>query len=54
MTAIVDTKRLNSGDTGGQAGTILEPALACSGKRIIVTGNCSVPDPPMVATTGCL
>ncbi len=39
MTAIVDTKRLNSGDTGGQAGTILEPALACSGKRIIVTGN---------------
>lgn len=39
MTAIVDTKRLNSGDTGGQAATILEPALACSGKRIIVTGN---------------
>jgi len=39
MTTIVDTKRLSQTDIGGQAGTILEPALACSGKRIIVTGN---------------
>src|SRR5690606_12335233 len=39
MTTIVDTRRLSQTDTGGQAGTILEPALACSGKRIMVTGN---------------
>ncbi|WP_339807248.1 hypothetical protein [uncultured Marinobacter sp.] len=39
MTAIVDRFELDLAATGGQAGTITEPSLACSGKRIMVTGN---------------
>ncbi len=39
MTAIVDRFELGATATGGQAGTITEPSIASSGKRVIMTGN---------------
>ena len=39
MTTIVDRFELDFAATGGQAGTITEPSIASSGKRIIMTGN---------------
>ena len=39
MTTILSEISLDQTATGTQTGTIAEPSLACSGKRMIVTGN---------------
>ena len=39
MTTILSDIGLDQASTGAQTGTIAEPSLACSGKRMIVTGN---------------
>jgi len=39
MTTITDRFELDFTATGGQAGTITEPSIACSGKRMMMTGN---------------
>ncbi len=39
MTTIVDRFELDRTATGGQAATIAEPSVACSGKRLMLTGN---------------
>lgn len=39
MTRILKSIGLNQAATGAQTGTIAEPSMACSGKRMIVTGN---------------
>jgi hypothetical protein len=39
MTEILNDISLNQAATGAQTGTIAEPSMACSGKRMVVTGN---------------
>jgi hypothetical protein len=39
MVTIIDNRGLDDGATSTQTGTVGEPSVACSGQRILVTGN---------------
>lgn len=39
MTRVIETVSLTGTDTGGSTGTVNEPSLAMSGKRVLVAGN---------------